>query len=154
MNILLTKTSGPPSWLSEVHVILKAFYPGDLVKYVTSHILNVTSRLRVYKQTMFGFLFMQLKWLWMTGTTYAGHFYIQSRLQSVYLPAAPHTDNLFLLSPRHSISCVSCGWSKKTYTNLHPGQRSSVSLFWSLCWIIVICRRNASLKVASSKSET
>lgn len=35
---------------------------------------------------MFGFLFMQFNgWLWIPATTYADHFYIQSRLQSVDL---------------------------------------------------------------------
>lgn len=35
-----------------------------------------------------------------------------------------------------------------------PGQHSSLSLVWSQCWIIVICRRNAYPKVASGKSKT
>lgn len=37
MYALLTKTSSPLLRLSEVDVILKAFYPGDPLKYVTSH---------------------------------------------------------------------------------------------------------------------
>ena len=68
---------------------------------------------RVYTQSLFGSPFM-LNWLWMTETIYADHFYIQSGLQSAYLPAAPHSDKLFLLSAQHSFSCVSCGWSSRT----------------------------------------
>lgn len=60
-------------------------------------------------------------------------FLHQIWLRSVYLPAAPHTDNLFLLSPRHSITVSHVAGA--------PGQNSSVSLFWSLRYMIIIWKK-------------
>lgn len=80
--------------------------------HITYQYLDKKPEVSTHKVCL-GFLFT-LIWLWMTGTTYANHFYIQSSLQSVYLPAAPHTDNLFFLSPLHSISSVPCGSSSRT----------------------------------------
>lgn len=77
----------------------------------------------------------------MTWATYADHFYTLSRLQSVYLPAAPHTDNLFsyLSNTQSPVSHVA--GAKKTNINLHPGHHSSVNLLRSPSGIIVMSNK-------------
>lgn len=100
---------------------------------------------RVYTQSLFGFPFMS-NWLWMTKTIYADHF--SSNLDFNQLISQPlltlTSCSSYLLSTHSPVSHVAGA----------PGQHSSLSLVWSQCWIIVICRRNAYPKVASSKSKT
>lgn len=69
-------------------------------------------------------------------------FLHQIWLRSVYLPAAPHTDNLFLLSPRHSITVSHVAGA--------PGQNSSVLITALHDYYL---KKNASANM-TKKSET
>lgn len=140
IHCLMTKTSGPTSWMSEA---LSCYFESPrskgLGKKVMSHTKNMLKKLKYVHIWDCSCSQTDCKWQELLMQTIS-----TSNLDSSQFISQPlltlTTCSSYLLDTQSAASHVA---GAKRLTNLHQGQRSSVSLFWSLYWIIVTCRRIA-----------